>query len=207
MLHHNVASQHGAWLSKGGFTRHEPNHETRHRPSSVSGRMSDFRHRFLAPRRIRDTSLACPVRPCKARPVPSPVGVDAGTQSVNPVGARGPAHVIARFPDPSGRFSSWSCRDPAPVMAFARHAPRPSAAYTDRACDDVAIHFHDHDSAREERRAGHIRRERGGPDRRRHGAGPGCRARKEDHEAHEGRFQPQPRGRDRRSGRRGTSCR
>ena len=162
---------------------------------------------FWPPRRIRDTSTCVSSAPMKGSPVPSPVGVDAGTQSVNPVGAKGPAHVIARFPDPSGRFSSWSCRDPAPVMAFARHAPRPSAAYTDRACDDVAIHFHDHDSAQEERRAGQIRRERGGPDRRRHGAGPGCRARKEDHEAHEGRFHPQLRGRDRRSGRRGASCR
>ena len=71
----------------------------------------------------------------------------------------------------------------------------------------LPFHFHDHDSAREERRAGQIRRERGGPDRRRHGAGPGCHAREEDHEAHKGRFHPQPRGRDRRSGRRGAPCR
>ena len=68
VLHHNVASQHGAWLSKGGFTRHEPNHETRHRPSSVSGTMADLRHRFLAPRRIRDTSTCVSSAPMKGTP-------------------------------------------------------------------------------------------------------------------------------------------
>ena len=58
----------GLAVEGGASPRHEPNHGTRHRPSSVSGRMSDFRHRFLAPRRIRDTSTCVSSAPMKGTP-------------------------------------------------------------------------------------------------------------------------------------------
>ena len=64
VLHHNMEPG----CRRGASPRHEPNHGARHRPSSVSGRMSDFRHRFLAPRRIRDTSTCVSSAPMKGTP-------------------------------------------------------------------------------------------------------------------------------------------
>ena len=58
----------GLAVEGGASPRHEPNHGTRHRLSSVSGRMSGFRHRFLAPRCIRDTSLCVSSAPMQGTP-------------------------------------------------------------------------------------------------------------------------------------------
>ena len=135
VLHHNMEPG----CRRGASPRHEPNHGTHHRPSSVSGRMSDLRHRFLAPRRIRDTSTCVSSAPMKGTPRAFSGWRRCRYAIRQPRRGKRPRPRHRQIPGSIRKIFSWSCRDPAPVMAFARHAPRPSAAYTDSARDDVAI--------------------------------------------------------------------